>query len=86
MTTQSNNPRLGVFLAVAITTLLASRVIELSFLALMLLSLAAYVVYKQRHAKSCPAHSRTAGQVAIILAVFSAVAGAGLLVFVWAWS
>lgn len=49
--------------------------------ALLLVSLA--IIWKQRQAKSCPAHQRYAGVIALAVAAFCAIAAA---VFFYVWT
>ena len=44
------------------------------------LGIAACIVWKQKKAATCELHDRTAGQVAMVLAVLAAVAGVSLIV------
>ena len=49
--------------------------IEFIAVAVALLGLSAWIIRKQRRATSCPAHSRAAGQLAMVMAILSTLAG-----------
>jgi hypothetical protein len=56
---------------------------ELTLVALLLLSLAGYIFFKQRRAKSCSKHNRMAGYLAIAISIISVLLAVALLAAAW---
>ena len=54
---------------------------SIALLATALLVVSMGIVWKQRQAKSCPAHTRSAGTIAMVVAAISFLASLGLFYF-----